>query len=71
MRLFCKKRNIAFIIGDTPEDFCIDCKFFDDHECWVSELPVKYIEGEPVHIVRPTAKIINFGHDRTEPLQTK
>lgn len=72
MKLFCKKRNIRFIVGDTPEDFCVDCKFFDNGECWVSELPVKYVENEPIQIIRPSAKILDFnpGRNETPPPQT-
>lgn len=44
-RTFCKKRNEK-IPEQMPEDYCVDCKFFEILEnCWVNELEVKYIDG--------------------------
>ena len=57
---FCMKRNENFIVGKTSEDYCVDCKYFDNGDCWASNLPIKYTENEPVYIERKSTKILNF-----------
>lgn len=57
---YCMKRKEDFIVGETAEDYCVDCQYFDSGECWAADLPVEYVENEPIHIVRPTAEILQF-----------
>ena len=30
------------IINGMPEDYCVGCEFFDNNDCWVCSLPIKY-----------------------------
>lgn len=61
---YCKKRKENFEVGKTPEDYCVDCSFYDNDDCWACDLQVKYIEDEPVYLVKETAKIIPFKKEK-------
>lgn len=57
---YCKKRNEILPIGkNMPEDYCVDCEYFDAGDCFAADLPTKYV-GDIIHIVKPTAKILKF-----------
>lgn len=59
-KLYCKKRNEILPIGkNMPEDYCVDCEYFDNGDCFAADLPTKYVE-DIIHIVKPTAKILKF-----------
>lgn len=49
---FCLKCNKNFVTADIAEDFCVDCDFFDSGECWVADLPVKYVDDEPIYLIQ-------------------
>ena len=40
-------------------DYCVDCEYFDNGDCFAADLPTKYV-GDIIHIVKPTAKILKF-----------
>lgn len=55
-----KKRNEILPIGkNMPEDYCVDCEYFDAGDCFAADLSTKYV-GDIIHIVKPTAKILKF-----------
>lgn len=57
---YCKKRNEILPIGkNMPKDYCVDCEYFDNGDCFAADLPTKYV-GDIIHIVKPTAKILKF-----------
>lgn len=41
---YCKKRNEILPIGkNMPEDYCVDCEYFDNGDCFAADLPTKYV----------------------------
>lgn len=38
-------------LTNMAKDYCVDCSYFDNEDCWVCFLPVKY--EKVVHIVKP------------------
>lgn len=67
---YCKKRNEILPIGkNMPEDYCVDCEYFDNGDCFAADLPTKYV-GDIIHIVKPTAKILKFEKERKRIVET-
>lgn len=43
---YCKKRNeILPISKNMPEDYCVDCEYFDNGDCFAADLPTKCVGG--------------------------
>lgn len=52
-----------------PEDYCVDCEYFDTGDCFAADLPTKYV-GDIIYIVKPTAKILKFEKERKRIVET-
>lgn len=51
---YCKKRNEILPIGkNMPEDYCVDCEYFDAGDCFAADLPTKYVGALFISSNRP------------------